>query len=479
MAGKLLFLLLVSVAGCADAPRPIDDNHVLRDVAGRFHAFFPSDGATDPDPTRDLGLVRPRLGLPELAQAGAPIEIQLLEHGGESPIRAALVARGLDSGGVAHCLAGGPAAAGIAGCYPLALSPPERTAIDGETTLARWQGRTDGTPPGSFDLAIASPIDPPVRMERAVWLSAGDPAAPRPLRVALLADIHVGKGNPAVIEEHLRGVIADLNAARPDLVLVAGDVVNLGDRPELARRARELLLTVDAPLVMVMGNHDHGFGAWMLGEPWGAGWETFGRAFHPLPFFQLTVGGWDFVGFDSGPSTVSPRVLVRGLSPAGVAELDDAIAASGRAGHRGVVLLSHAPTRALLGDHADPASRGVAGRMRDGGAALEASMLAAAARGQRVLHVAGHTHWSDVFEARARPGGLRFERWPTAKMGPCYTPLHGPALVTVQSCTHSGIPGKESARGWGFAWLRLGDGDPAVAFQRYGLAPTDRFALGR
>ena len=48
------------------------------------------------------------------------------------------------------------------------------------------------------------------------------------------------------------------------------------------------------------------------------------------------------------------------------------------------------------------------------------------------------------------------------------TPIHGKAaMVTTQAATHAGPWPKASARGFGFTYLVLGDGDAQVAFHRH------------
>ena len=44
---------------------------------------------------------------------------------------------------------------------------------------------------------------------------------------------------------------------------------------------------------------------------YGAGWSNFARAFHPSLLYSMTLDGWEFIGFDSGPSEFSARVLTR------------------------------------------------------------------------------------------------------------------------------------------------------------------------
>jgi hypothetical protein len=107
--------------------------------------------------------------------------------------------------------------------------------------------------------------------------------------------------------------------------------------------------------------------------------------------------------------------------------------------------------------------------MRDGHAELEQLLLDAAARGQRVLHLSGHTHWSDLFEAQSG----RFVHWPDGTLPRTLTPIHAKAaLVTTQAATHAGPWPKRSARGYGFTLLVLGDDDARIAFHRHDPPPS-------
>jgi uncharacterized protein len=76
------------------------------------------------------------------------------------------------------------------------------------------------------------------------------------LRVAQLSDIHVGIATPRA---RLRGVVQHLNDAKPDLVVMTGDYVTW------ARYALRWLPTylegIAAPVVCVLGNHDHVVGS--------------------------------------------------------------------------------------------------------------------------------------------------------------------------------------------------------------------------
>jgi hypothetical protein len=330
--------------------------------------------------------------------------------------------------------------------------------------VARLSARSDA-PAGPYDLYVHPSCDAPTRAPHAVWLRDEDPATLREVRVAQLSDIHIGK-HVGEVESHLQQVIGEINAQAPDLVVITGDIVNQGLDATLTPRARLLLMSIAAPVVVVLGNHDIGFRSF-VGRRYGAGWENFARAFHPFLEFELDLGGYRFVGFDSGPSTLSPRILTRGLSPDTLAHLQATLDSAAADQSRGVVFFSHAPSRALLSGQSSTTG-GAFGHMRDGHDAFERMLLAAAARGQRVLHLAGHTHWNDVFEATARPNGMRFVRWPDGTGDDAPITIHSKAaLVTTQAATHAGPWPKASARGYGFTLLRLGDGDPELTFRRH------------
>ncbi|WP_375393123.1 metallophosphoesterase [uncultured Sphingomonas sp.] len=86
------------------------------------------------------------------------------------------------------------------------------------------------------------------------------PAGAAPVTVALLSDIHLG--GPAMDASRLARIVAQVDALRPDLVLIAGDFVFGHDPAKGVRFAGGLaapLARLRAPLgvVAVLGNHDH------------------------------------------------------------------------------------------------------------------------------------------------------------------------------------------------------------------------------
>jgi hypothetical protein len=396
-----------------------------------------NEGRTRTGPLRP-GLLRPRLGIPVIARAGSTFAIESLEVAREAWCGALEDPRG-------------------GRAFPLVVEDELAAEGDGQRLVRRLV--RSAAPPGGYDLKVRGATAP-----RAVWLRAGDPEAPGRLHVAHVTDLHIGRSVRR--REGLARLIADVNAGAPDLVLIGGDLVDNGDRAGPFADVRRLLSAVEAPMLVVAGNHDHGFHPRALaGLGPGPGWRNFAETFHPYLHFRLTLGGWVFVCFDSGPSRVSPLVTTRGIDAEALAkvahDLDDAHAR----GSRGVVLLSHTPSRARLTGSRPSTIPGVVGRMSRGGRALEALLRGAAKRDQRVVHLTGHTHWIEVFELDA--DARRFVRWDHRRLDEGPRAIAGRvALVNSQSATHAGFPFKQNSRGHGFTRLFL-DERAHVGFHRY------------
>lgn len=99
-------------------------------------------------------------------------------------------------------------------------------------------------------MARSAPVERRATIGLADW-----PAGARPIRVALVSDLHLG--NASTNEARLARIADRVSAARPDLILLAGDFIagaRLASVPELARP----LSHFHAPLgvVAVLGNHD-------------------------------------------------------------------------------------------------------------------------------------------------------------------------------------------------------------------------------
>jgi hypothetical protein len=72
------------------------------------------------------------------------------------------------------------------------------------------------------------------------------------LRVAQLTDFHIGPGTPA---GRIASAIREVNARRPDLVLLTGDYVTYTRWP--LRQLAGALAGLTPPTFAVLGNHDH------------------------------------------------------------------------------------------------------------------------------------------------------------------------------------------------------------------------------
>lgn len=88
------------------------------------------------------------------------------------------------------------------------------------------------------------------------------PAGQKPLKILLLSDTHVA--GPDMPPERLTRIVGELNALKPDLVLIAGDLVSekrIATHIYTAAEVVAPLGKLKAPLGVVVapGNHDHWF----------------------------------------------------------------------------------------------------------------------------------------------------------------------------------------------------------------------------
>jgi predicted MPP superfamily phosphohydrolase len=72
------------------------------------------------------------------------------------------------------------------------------------------------------------------------------------LKIVQLTDIHVGRATPA---RRVRAAVAQANAFEPDLIVLTGDYLSHGERG--LALLREQLSGLRAPVLAVLGNHDH------------------------------------------------------------------------------------------------------------------------------------------------------------------------------------------------------------------------------
>ena len=189
--------------------------------------------------------------------------------------------------------------------------PPRRKTGKARIALALAAMAVLGLGAKAWHDTMADPV-----VHRAAVTLPRLPAGAAPLRVVLLSDIHVA--GPDMPPERLAGIVAQVNALQPDLVLIAGDLVS--DK----RTATRLYPTAEAvaPLaglrprlatVVVPGNHDH----WRDMPAIRRELERAGAvvlANQARRFGSLTVGGLDddYTGRADLPATLRATIALGG-----------------------------------------------------------------------------------------------------------------------------------------------------------------------
>ena len=146
-------------------------------------------------------------------------------------------------------------------------------------------------------------------MRTAVIEVADWPTGQPPLKLLLLSDTHVA--GPDMPPERLASIVARLNRLRPDLVLIAGDLVSEKRSATHIYTAAEVVAplgTLRAPLGVVVapGNHDHWFKPDALrGELEKRGLRVLQN--EAIKLGPLVLGGVDddYSGHDDVPATLA------------------------------------------------------------------------------------------------------------------------------------------------------------------------------
>jgi Icc-related predicted phosphoesterase len=404
-----LALVALLAAGCMPRPLPTSVRDVAIDLAAHRERVFG---------TR-VELVAPRFGAPAILAPGEAFVVSFIAA--PSAHAHATLARGEERIAVAL--------------------DDEKQIVLGHDVLHELRATAPLTD-GAYDLIVEADGATIERVPKAVYVRS---IWPEELSVVQLSDIHLGRPNAAAqIEARLAHILDEVNALRPDLVVVTGDLAEQGHAEALESQAAAALQKLDAPVLVIVGNHDYGhFPKVLRPDEADYGYYQFARWFHGLRRYAVRVGGWDFVGFDSGPSIFSPLVRTRGVDDETLAW----IAARIDAATRGVVLFSHAPTRAEVSERTSAQGTEQLGSMARGGAAIEALMKNAKVP---IVHLSGHTHWSDAFIAER--GGWRRVSFDSLS---CPTALGQAALVNAPSATRVSFHVVHHGLDYGFVALRL------------------------
>ncbi len=81
----------------------------------------------------------------------------------------------------------------------------------------------------------------------------------KPLRLVMMSDLHLGYHNP---RKDLARWVEMINAERPDMVLIAGDIIDMSIRPLIDEDMAAEFRRIEAPVYACLGNHEY-----YTGEP--------------------------------------------------------------------------------------------------------------------------------------------------------------------------------------------------------------------
>lgn len=79
-------------------------------------------------------------------------------------------------------------------------------------------------------------------------------ALPKPIKIVGLSDLHLGY---TIRRGELEKWVEMINAEQPDLILIAGDIVDGDTRPVLAEHMYEVINQLNAPVYACLGNHEY------------------------------------------------------------------------------------------------------------------------------------------------------------------------------------------------------------------------------
>ena len=106
---------------------------------------------------------------------------------------------------------------------------------------------------GMFALFLYGNVHYHHKVREELHLTTDKPLA-RPLRIVMLSDLHLGYHNP---RKELARWVDLINAENPDLVLIAGDIIDMSMRPLIEENMAEEMRRLEAPVYACLGNHEY------------------------------------------------------------------------------------------------------------------------------------------------------------------------------------------------------------------------------
>ena len=174
----------------------------------------------------------------------------------------------------------------------------------------------------------------------------------RPLKLVLMSDLHLGYHNT---RRDFAKWVDKVNAEKPDLVLIAGDIIDFSIRPLLEENVAEEFHRIKAPVYACLGNHEFYRGLQLAQQFYkDAGIHLLRDSVVTLPDYgNLTIIGRDDrmnkrrkeIGSLTPNPKTHPRPLPRGggLDTTLVAESNQTPLPSGGGGGGFILLLDHQP----------------------------------------------------------------------------------------------------------------------------------------
>ena len=106
---------------------------------------------------------------------------------------------------------------------------------------------------GMFALFLYGNVHYHHKVREELHLTTDKPLA-RPLRIVMLSDLHLGYHNP---RKELARWVDLINAEKPDLILIAGDIIDMSMRPLVEENMAEEMQRIKAPVYASLGNHEY------------------------------------------------------------------------------------------------------------------------------------------------------------------------------------------------------------------------------
>ena len=311
------------------SPLPTQPSATVREIAERFDVVCPPG----PHGARVASVISPRFGLPVFSVPSASFPIELLARGQSLHLSLRwLLQVSMTKRRSAVC----PPRLEVSACrlcWPTSAAQTSQARVLRHSARRRllrgWRGLGSGGPI-RFRSAGAAPPQCLDRAKRSVvaWAAAHRPPVGSASGQA--------SGDDGRALGSLKAAIQRVNAEKPDLVVLTGDVVEDGLQEEWHKRAKTELLAITAPLAIVLGNHDYAhFPKIRSPDKAPDGYFAFSREFHSLRRYGFAYHGWDFIGFDSGPSVFAVRVLTRGVDKETVGWLGQRVEDAANHGRRG------------------------------------------------------------------------------------------------------------------------------------------------